>query len=99
MKKQSPSETQTDQIEPRAAFTGIVQLPATAGQWVNMPALTCTSLIFSRSNFDLASSATPGENYFHCDTNTLINPVPVNGGNANLFWYRSLEAISFIWNN
>lgn len=79
--------------------TGVVQLPATGGQWVNFPSLICTSLIFSRSNFDLAGSATPGEQYFHCDSSTMINPVPVNANNANVFWYRSLEAVSFIWND
>ena len=79
-----------------ATSAGISQVIGVANTWVQLPSQACQGLIFQRGGFDIAYSATPGNNYFHftVDMNTFSVPVVAN---ANTIWVRASGPISFIW--
>jgi hypothetical protein len=87
---------------------GSVALPATAGQFVQLPAIACDVIGFGRTTGDLrlATSASPGGSYLLLNTAASGNsanaaPAIPTGGNAANLWLANdtagAQTVGFMW--
>jgi hypothetical protein len=85
-----------------------VALPATAGQYVQLPSIVCDVIGFAKTAGDirLAGSATPGSGYLLLNTSASGNaanasPAFPTGGNANNLWLANdtatAQTVGFMW--
>jgi hypothetical protein len=81
-----------------ATAAGISQVIGLANAWVQLPNQACEELIFQRGGFDIAYSATPGNNFFHINPDLGALSVPVVN-NANTVWIRAIGPVTFIWSS
>jgi hypothetical protein len=82
-----------------ATTAGISQVTGVAGTWVQLPSQACISIMFQRSgSYDIAYSATPGNNYFRISSSIPPFNIPVVA-NANTIWVRGSGSISYIWSS
>jgi hypothetical protein len=87
---------------------GSVALPATAGQYVQLPAVACDAIGFGKTSGDirLATSASPGSNYLLLNTAASGNasnasPAIPTGGDSSNLWVANdtatAQTIGFLW--
>jgi len=83
-----------------ATTAGIVQVTPAANTWTQLAAQACTQIIFQQGELDFAYSATPGNNFFHVRSSTVVSLTVPIVANANTIWVRnSGRPISYIWSS
>jgi hypothetical protein len=78
-----------------ATVAGCGQVIGVSGTWVQFPSDACQDVVL-RGAFDIAYSATPGNNYFHVNPDMGLVTIPVIA-NANTLWIRANGPINFIY--